>query len=442
MPFTPEEIGQIIEQFIATVGTRQYIGARYVPIFGRRGEQSIEWDNSAPYEPLTIVLYQGNSYTSRQYVPAGIEITNAEFWASTGLYNAQIESYRQEVQGFSSQIGALETALPIADFEESTVAAAIAESDTKAQQAIDAATTLSSTLSEIMPTSAFDATRTIQAALTNDVAAQPNGNPYVYVACATGDDANEGTIDAPFRTIRGALDWYRRNNGRDLRIYLIESGVYDASDIIRLTNCQLHIITQNEVAATLRFGSIYMYNCYLHFEGGSTNYLTVESGPYFHLDFGLTYFYRCNVILDSLALQSNLIVTNSKIHVNAGGGNCTCNNGYVFLTNTEIEYESEAKSRYLRLLNCQTRITGRFTLTQLGGTARTQALLYLDDGVFVLHTTDIHTNSAATNAIGVYLNNALAMSINTAYNALAAIATEPYAGYGIVKRTAGLTYVD
>ena len=103
-PFTPEQISQILEEFFKVVGTRQYIGARYVPIFGRKGEESIEWDNSAPYEPLTIVLYQGNSYTSRQYVPVGVEITNQEFWAITGNYNAQIEQYRSEVATFDDRI--------------------------------------------------------------------------------------------------------------------------------------------------------------------------------------------------------------------------------------------------------------------------------------------------------------------------------------------------
>ena len=83
---------------------RQYIGARYVPIFGRKDEDSIQWDNTKPYEPLTVVLYQGNSYTSRQYVPAGIDITNQEFWANTGNYNAQVEAYRAEVQTLDTDI--------------------------------------------------------------------------------------------------------------------------------------------------------------------------------------------------------------------------------------------------------------------------------------------------------------------------------------------------
>lgn len=88
------------------MGVRQYVGARYVPIFGRTDEDSILWDNSKPYEPLTVVLYQGNSYTSRQYVPIGIDIHNEAFWANTGNYNAQVEQYRQEVRAFDGRITA------------------------------------------------------------------------------------------------------------------------------------------------------------------------------------------------------------------------------------------------------------------------------------------------------------------------------------------------
>ena len=97
MAFNDKEIAQIIELITQHNAHLQYIGARYVPIFGRVGEDSIEWDNSKPYEPLTIVLYQGNSFTSRQFVPKGVDILNQEFWANTGNYNAQIEQYRQDV---------------------------------------------------------------------------------------------------------------------------------------------------------------------------------------------------------------------------------------------------------------------------------------------------------------------------------------------------------
>lgn len=108
MAFTNDEIAQIIEEFFKTVGARQYIGARYVPIFGRKDEDSIEWDGGiGTYEPLTIVLYQGNSYTSRQFVPVGVEISNNEFWANTGNYNAQVEQYRQAVVSLGEDVTSL-----------------------------------------------------------------------------------------------------------------------------------------------------------------------------------------------------------------------------------------------------------------------------------------------------------------------------------------------
>ena len=84
-------------------GKNVYVGNRYVPkIFG-------DWDKTKTYEPLSIVQYQGNSFTSRQYVPSGIEITNEEYWVSTGNYNAQVEQYRQDVQGFNNDLTTLKT---------------------------------------------------------------------------------------------------------------------------------------------------------------------------------------------------------------------------------------------------------------------------------------------------------------------------------------------
>ena len=86
------------------MSVREYVGARYVPVFA----DPIEWDSTKTYEPLTIVYYGGNSFTSRQYVPAGIDITNDTYWALTGNYNAQIEQYRTEVQTFDNRITGVE----------------------------------------------------------------------------------------------------------------------------------------------------------------------------------------------------------------------------------------------------------------------------------------------------------------------------------------------
>ena len=85
-------------------GVTQYVGARYVPLFANPAQ----WSSEREYEPLTIVLYQGNSFTSMQYVPIGIDIANEEFWAQTGNYNAQIEQYRQEVREYCKKVVTLE----------------------------------------------------------------------------------------------------------------------------------------------------------------------------------------------------------------------------------------------------------------------------------------------------------------------------------------------
>lgn len=94
-------------------GYNTYVGARYVPVFYGA------WLQSVSYEPLTIVEYQGNSYTSKTFVPANTPITDTTYWALTGNYNAQVEQYRQEVQAFDGRITANTNA--IAELDEETV---------------------------------------------------------------------------------------------------------------------------------------------------------------------------------------------------------------------------------------------------------------------------------------------------------------------------------
>ena len=75
-----------------------YVGHRYVPkIMG-------EHDSTQSYEGLSIVTHEGTSYTSKKYVPAGVDISNTEYWVVTGNYNAQIEYYRKEVSQNKSDI--------------------------------------------------------------------------------------------------------------------------------------------------------------------------------------------------------------------------------------------------------------------------------------------------------------------------------------------------
>ena len=114
-------------------GVREYIGARYVPVFANPPE----WNDTRGYEPLTIVLHEGNSFTSTQYVPSGVDIKNTEYWLETGNWNAQIEAYRQEVLRFDGRItqnadGIKANMTAIAD-----EATARASADTALQQLIE-----------------------------------------------------------------------------------------------------------------------------------------------------------------------------------------------------------------------------------------------------------------------------------------------------------------
>lgn len=81
----------------------QYIGSRYVPIFAT----PVEWTKEKAFEPLTIVTHEGNSYTSKQYTPVGIDITDTEYWVCTGNYNSQIEQYRTETKTCADKVNTL-----------------------------------------------------------------------------------------------------------------------------------------------------------------------------------------------------------------------------------------------------------------------------------------------------------------------------------------------
>ena len=81
------------------MSVRQYIGARYVPKFYENELGTPEWRPNVIYEPLTIVTYSGNSYTSKKEVPAmaGSPDLTPEYWAATGDYNAQVAQIQNDI---------------------------------------------------------------------------------------------------------------------------------------------------------------------------------------------------------------------------------------------------------------------------------------------------------------------------------------------------------
>lgn len=82
------------------MAVRQYIGARYVPLFYTNDQGTSEWRSGVIYEPLTIVTYNNNSYTSKKTVPANIgdPSNNPEYWVATGMFNSQISALTDRVE--------------------------------------------------------------------------------------------------------------------------------------------------------------------------------------------------------------------------------------------------------------------------------------------------------------------------------------------------------
>lgn len=87
-------------------GVMQYIGARYVPKFFVNSDNNNEWRSGVEYEPLMVVTWNSNSYTSRRYVPTNIgnPSENPEYWVATGMYNSQINE-------LAGRVNSLETGL-------------------------------------------------------------------------------------------------------------------------------------------------------------------------------------------------------------------------------------------------------------------------------------------------------------------------------------------
>lgn len=88
----------------------QYIGARYVPKFYENSLGSAEWQSGVIYEPLTIVTYNNNSYTSKKAVPAtvGDPSSNPEYWVATGVFNEQLSALSSAVSALSGRVDDIE----------------------------------------------------------------------------------------------------------------------------------------------------------------------------------------------------------------------------------------------------------------------------------------------------------------------------------------------
>lgn len=186
------------------MSVREYIGARYVPLFA----DPLEWDNTREYEPLTIVMHQGNSYTSRQAVPVGVDISRTDMWALTGNYDAQIEQYRQEVSTFDGRITANSTAIYNTNQSLNLLQEEVAQhgqdiaAETSAREAADTAL---GTRIDAEATAREAADTALDTRLTGQIdALKDPTNPVYYGADPTGTSDSTAAIQAAVNANKGA----------------------------------------------------------------------------------------------------------------------------------------------------------------------------------------------------------------------------------------------
>ena len=85
----------------------QYIGARYVPLFFENpNDGTNDWLSGVIYDPLTVVTYLNQSYTSKIPVPASVgdPASNPTYWALTGAYNAQVAQNTSDIAQLQTDV--------------------------------------------------------------------------------------------------------------------------------------------------------------------------------------------------------------------------------------------------------------------------------------------------------------------------------------------------
>lgn len=186
------------------MATTQYIGARYVPLFA----DPYEWDDAREYEPLTVVYSNGNSYTSKQYVPTGTPLTDENYWVITGNYNAQVEQYRKETKAVSDKYDTIaknaNDALSLAQTNEQDIASNDAELAGTAESGLKTLITNETERAKVAEGTISQNLDTISGnvnTLTQTVNEQSESISNNTTANTKHESQLEGTLDSGLRTL-------------------------------------------------------------------------------------------------------------------------------------------------------------------------------------------------------------------------------------------------
>lgn len=136
---TPDTL--LLERSDTMPNNNLYIGERYICLFA----DPVEWDSTRAYEHLTIVMHEGEGYTSRYAVPPGIDITNEKYWVKTFPRSpkileieALIESIKTELSQQADEIAYIKEQIKrLGDIDALEERMSVAEQEIDDIQAVD-----------------------------------------------------------------------------------------------------------------------------------------------------------------------------------------------------------------------------------------------------------------------------------------------------------------
>lgn len=219
--------------------TRQYIGARYIPVFA----DPVEWTDTRTYEPLMMVQHLGETYMTKQAVPLGVQLPDTsqgeesnEFWVHMSNWNAQVETYRQEVLQYNGRISTVENDLPIGEFDSvNTVKSAIDETN------------------NLLPASSFDSVNTVAAAISGEASAREEQDDLRVIVFDTVADM-KASSDIKTGYVCRTNGFHSSGDGGGAWYKIANTGTANEMDVIECGELFANLITQ-EVMTLEMFGA-------------------------------------------------------------------------------------------------------------------------------------------------------------------------------------------
>lgn len=359
----------------------------------------ILWNITTQYDKNVIVKDPdtGILYLSKQPVPRGIGLSNAEYWLEIGDMSYDIDFLKHAIcandEGdnvFSSKDYAVNDFLWYAD-KLYTVLTAFQEGST-----IDTVNLEEISISDYLTkleNDIADAINKINAAIPDDMYWD---SEYFYINAISGSDENDGTQEHPFKTLDYALNYAQSRNRADFRAFIQSGGTYYVNHHIFAFR-DTHIIgdsSQNIIVEFTVNSDVAIYSTHtnwqnftlrtqpgyqIYFEGGSASLTNIVCEQMRRVRF----YGGSGVMSGCAAPKIDFIWANGEI------------NG-IDITNTD-----PAVNPILIDQASIVRIRGRLAFTELAD-ASTETAVYCARSVLFLQNafTDTHMINKYQNAVG------------------------------------------